>query len=168
MFEIDKYVSAGAGGGGGSTQWVQYPNQNNIFGKVTTPKTSNDAVKYLGTFKSTTACFAACNATKSCEDWTFHDPKFQDPNWAGGCYYTVNGEWGPQPEQMVTSARGPHVPSGYFKFGAGGNQGGEGNEGAGEWWVEGLQEDLDNVNEFWYDEVSRQLYFMPNGTDVSL
>ena len=37
-----------------------------------------------------------------------------------------------------------------YTFGTlGGNQGGEGADAAGEWWVEGMREDLDAPNEFW-------------------
>lgn len=89
MFGVDKYVAGGSSGG--SKVWTEYANQNNVFGKVDTPKTSSDAVKYLGTFKTTQACFAACNATKGCDDWTFHSPTFPDGDFAGGCYYTVGG-----------------------------------------------------------------------------
>ena len=37
---------------------------------------------------------------------------------------------------------------GNYTFGAGGNQGGEGNDGAGEWFIEGVEEELDAPNEF--------------------
>jgi hypothetical protein len=38
-----------------------------------------------------------------------------------------------------------------YRFDAGGHQGGEGNDAAGEWFVEGIKEELDAPNEFWYD-----------------
>jgi hypothetical protein len=37
-----------------------------------------------------------------------------------------------------------------FATDKGGNQGGEGSDSAGEWWIEGMQEDLDAPNEYWY------------------
>lgn len=36
---------------------------------------------------------------------------------------------------------------GNLTFGKGGNQGGEGNDAASEWWVEGVAEELDAPNE---------------------
>ncbi len=51
-----------------------------------------------------------------------------------------------------------------FSTDKGGNQGGEGSESAGEWWIEGMKEDLDAPNEYWYDEEAKELYFYYNGT----
>lgn len=51
-----------------------------------------------------------------------------------------------------------------FATDKGGNQGGEGSDTAGEWWIEGMEEDLDAPNEFWYDEAAKNLYFYYNGT----
>ena len=48
---------------------------------------------------------------------------------------------------------------GNLTFGRGGNQGGEGNDRASEWWIEGVAEELDAPNEFFYDEKTGQLYF---------
>ena len=41
---------------------------------------------------------------------------------------------------------------------------GTSNEGAGEWYIEGVKEEMDQENEFWYDDVKHQLHFIPNGT----
>ena len=35
-----------------------------------------------------------------------------------------------------------------YIFGAGGNQGGEGNDAAGEWFIENVKEELDQPNEY--------------------
>jgi hypothetical protein len=53
---------------------------------------------------------------------------------------------------------------GNFTFGAGGNQGGEGDDSAGEWWIEGVIEELDAENEFFYDTNTQTLSLYYNGT----
>ena len=50
-------------------------------------------------------------------------------------------------------------------FNRGGHQGGEGCDDAAEYWVQGVLEELDAVNEFFYDPAAGKLYFMPNVTD---
>ena len=49
-------------------------------------------------------------------------------------------------------------------FGRGGNQGGEGNDQAGEWFIENVAEELDGPNEFFFDPSTRQLDVVVNGT----
>ena len=51
---------------------------------------------------------------------------------------------------------------GNYTFGAGGNQGGEGNDGAGEWFIEGVEEELDSPNEFFFSGNTLSLFY--NGT----
>lgn len=51
-----------------------------------------------------------------------------------------------------------------FATDKGGNQGGEGSDSAGEWWIEGMREDLDAENEYWFDATAKQLHFYYNGT----
>lgn len=75
--------------------------------------------------------------------------------------------YSPTPQDSVTSAVGPRSIGGKFTFGRGGNQGGEGNDAAGEWFVEGLFAELDAPNEFYYNSSSQQLFFYYNGTDKS-
>ena len=50
-------------------------------------------------------------------------------------------------------------------FNGGGHQGGEGCDVAAEYFVEGVLEELDAVNEYFYDARAGKLYFMPNTTD---
>eukprot|EP00035_Acanthoeca_spectabilis_P013153 m.239199 g.239199 ORF g.239199 m.239199 type:complete len:861 (-) comp15817_c0_seq1:1074-3656(-) len=162
MFEVDDYhVNTTQG----STVWSIQQNQNNVYSKVSVPGQDTSEVKFLGTFTSETECWQACNTSKKglCTDWTWHHNDFGGA-FSGQCYFTVGGDWDPKAQPKVTSARGPYNASGYFEFGAGGNQGGEGNENAGEWYIEGNLEDLDDLNEFWWDDVSRQLHYIPNGT----
>ena len=52
-------------------------------------------------------------------------------------------------------------------FNSGGHQGGEGAEVGAEWWVEGIKEELDDVNEYFYDEIAGLLYFLPNASDAT-
>merc|ERR1719150_1277716 len=74
------------------------------------------------------------------------------------------GAWGPTTQDNVRSGRGPHNEGGKLLFGAGGNQGGEGNDEAGEWWIDNVFEELDAENEFFYDQHSKRLYLIYNGT----
>ena len=54
-----------------------------------------------------------------------------------------------------------------FLFDKGGHQGGEGCDNAAEYFVEGVFEELDAVNEYFYDAAAGKLYFMPNATDAN-
>jgi hypothetical protein len=54
-----------------------------------------------------------------------------------------------------------------WAFSTGGHQGGEGCDEAAEWWVEGVAEELDAVNEYWYDDVAGILFFIPNASDAT-
>lgn len=105
MFEVDGYV---ANDTVISKSWTEFENQNNVYGLVTTPGQDTADVKYLGTFNSASDCWQACNATDkgSCRDWTWHHSDFGG-EFAGHCYFTVNGRWGPTAQDKVTSARGP-------------------------------------------------------------
>ena len=53
---------------------------------------------------------------------------------------------------------------GEWMFGAGGNQGGEGSDIGGEWFIEGALEELDAENEFFYDKTTQLLHLYYNGT----
>eukprot|EP00054_Salpingoeca_dolichothecata_P029630 m.234239 g.234239 ORF g.234239 m.234239 type:complete len:949 (-) comp26517_c0_seq1:30-2876(-) len=166
MFEVGSQTH-----GKNVSHWTVVPNSNNVYGMADSKK-DNDQVKYLGTYKSDQDCWKACNNSMStkgipCNAWTWHQLNFGDPDWNGGCYFTVGGVWGPTPENNVMSGHGPHVEGGTFSFSAGGNQGGEGSETAAEWFVEGLKEELDASNEFYFDESSRTLSLIYNSTDSS-
>ena len=52
-----------------------------------------------------------------------------------------------------------------FIFNGGGHQGGEGCDNAAEYFVQGIIEELDAVNEYFYDNAAGKLYFFPNITD---
>ena len=69
----------------------------------------------------------------------------------GSVHATPDGGFDDVPQQGIESAWGPHSIGGGFAFSSkrGGNQGGEGNDGAGEWFVTNVVEELDSDNEFW-------------------
>jgi len=48
----------------------------------------------------------------------------------------------------------------------GGHQGGEGNDAGAEWFVEGVVEELDAPNEFFFDPAAQRLILFPNATDA--
>jgi hypothetical protein len=143
--------------------WSVYENTNAIFGQVPAPKTSTDQVAYLGEFETQDRCWKACNTSTACHGWAWHTTSF-DPSWAKQCYGLKSQRWAAHDDDGVVSGRGPHTEGGTYFFSAGGNQGGEGNEAAGEWWIEGAEEELDAENEYWYDPTTKNLFFYLNGT----
>ncbi len=163
-------VASTTPGGPAVKTWTRFNATNAISGDVPSPGASTDTVKYLGSFDAAADCDKACKALASatCTAWTWHEPSFS-PGWAKGCYGRVDGDWVATPQDNVISARGPHTPGPTFVFDTaqGGNQGGEGNEGAGEWFVENLREELDAPNEYFYDAATKQLLFLWNGTDAT-
>jgi hypothetical protein len=46
-----------------------------------------------------------------------------------------------------------------------GMQGGEGMTDSGQWWIENVLEEVDDANEYFFDEVTRTLYYNPNSTN---
>ena len=54
-----------------------------------------------------------------------------------------------------------------FNFSAGGHQGGEGCDVAAEWWIEGVREELDAANEYYFDSATSTLFMLPNATDTA-
>lgn len=57
------------------------------------------------------------------------------------------------------------APRGRFEFGRGGYQGGQqGVNGAGEWFIENVVEEVDAPNEFYFEPVAQQLLLSYNGT----
>ncbi len=146
-------------------EWVVYPNTNAISGRVPDgPKSNASGVTYLGDFNSEDGCFAACNASASCQSWAWHRPDFVAPDWAHGCYAITDGSWQDVAQDGVVSARGPHDDGVGYVFNAGGHQGGEGNEEAGEWYISNVKEECDAPNEFFYDEAAQLLYFYANAS----
>jgi len=149
------------------TAWTLLDDVNSIAGLVPSPGENTTQIKFLGNFPSRDACWRACNssatASEPCFGFSWHTTLF-DPAWATGCYKHIDSMWFATPEVGVQSGRAPHMESTTYTFGAGGNQGGEGSETGGEWWVEGMLEELDAPNEFHYDANDSLLRFKPNLT----
>ena len=158
--------------------WTQYEGVNAISGLVPGPGQSTTTIKYLGQFTSKGGCDKACKglhllpggavggvAARTCHAWTWHEKTF-DPAWRGGCYAHTDTAFTATPQVGVVSARGPHSTGPKFTFSTkrGGNQGGEGDDAGGEWFVEGVKAELDAPNEFFWDEQAETLFYLPNGT----
>jgi hypothetical protein len=112
-------------------------------------------------------CRSACNASRTCGSFAWHTPSFNDPQWANGCYALHGQAWQSTAQPGVISGRGPHTSGVGYRFDAGGHQGGEGNEAGGEWFIEGVYEELDGPNEWFFDVKTHTLYFAPNTTEVN-
>merc|ERR1712195_340905 len=160
MFEVESAVP-----GKQIDHWQLFRDSNAVSGLVPAPKQSNDGVKYLGEFESYEECWGACNKT-GCPAFAWHSPQFKDAAWRKQCYAVQ--EFSDTPQTGVVSGQGPHLSGGSFVFSTkrGGNQGGEGNDAGGEWFITNVLEELDADNEFFYDVHAKKLYFMPNQTDT--
>ena len=124
-----------------SDHWNVDQDQNNIYGLIPTPGSNSSEVQYLGDFDTAIQCFAACNATRGCTAWTYHELSFdQPPAFARGCYQRISGIWDPTQQSKVTSGYFDHGGKATFTFGAGGTQGGEGSDTAAEWFIGGYYE----------------------------
>ena len=130
--------------------WTISKDTNAIFGLASAPKANNSQVQFLGEFETLEGCWGACNATEGCTEFAWHETTF-DPSWAKQCYQAISGKAPLAVDKRVTSGLGPQPArkgEASFLFGAGGNQGGEGNDGAGEWYIENVLEELDAKNEW--------------------
>ena len=58
--------------------------------------------------------------------------------------------------------------AGTFDFVRGGFQGGEGFPAGAEWFIENVEEELDSPLEYYYNDVTKELLFVPNGTAAAL
>lgn len=147
--------------------WTVQEGMNAVYGQIPAPKQSTDTIEYLGEFENQIACWAACNKSQPCLGFAYHTPDF-DQSFAKQCYGLQTKIWSAQSEDNVVSGRGPHDSGGAFVFGSGGHQGGEGNEEGGEWFVQGVLEELDQENEFHFDRETSELRFIPNTTSFSV
>ena len=64
---------------------------------------TNKYVTYLGRHDSAEACWAACNATHACKQWTWHSRGFVSAKWARTCFLVRR--WPPvlTPDDAVTT-----------------------------------------------------------------
>jgi hypothetical protein len=140
-------------------------------------RSSTPTVRFLSTNASTLqSCEAlATNASsmqKPLVAFTYFHGSFVDPDFAGSCYglelaalHNNTFRWAPRKMAGVDSGKSTTaVDTWQLNFSAGGDQGGEGEGGGAEWYVEGVKEELDDALEFWWDQASRILYFIPNAT----
>ena len=128
------------------------------------PGKDSPGVKFLGDFPDFEKCWAACNASEAgpCTAFTYAPFSGKDK----GCYQPL-GRHTQEYTAGVRSGYGPTPDSetaGDFLFGRGGNQGGEGNDGAGEWYIENVYEELDAENEYFFDTKTHELHFWFNST----
>jgi hypothetical protein len=165
MFEVESAAS-----GTVVPDWRIYHNTNAISGLVPSPGSSTGDATYLGDFQTMDGCWAACNKTgiTACPAFAWHSLTFGQVEWRKGCYARLGGGFKAPAQDGVESGWGPHSSGGSFKFSTkrGGNQGGEGSDKGGEWFVTNVIEELDADNEFFYDASAQKLYFMPNQTAV--
>ena len=163
MFEVSEFSP-----GTHVDKWTVYPNTNAISGEVPSPGGSTPTVKFLGNFNTQEGCSNACKTlaveTGACHSWTWHEPSFA--GWGKGCYGHIDTAFDPTPQHGIVSGRGPYTtgPTLTFSTERGGNQGGEGNNHGGEWFIEGVEAELDAPNEFYWDEHAERLLFLPNAT----
>eukprot|EP00931_Biecheleriopsis_adriatica_P028735 TRINITY_DN17128_c0_g1_i4.p1 TRINITY_DN17128_c0_g1~~TRINITY_DN17128_c0_g1_i4.p1 ORF type:complete len:907 (+),score=123.99 TRINITY_DN17128_c0_g1_i4:215-2722(+) len=142
--------------------WTIHNNTNAVFGMVPAPKQSSGTVTYLGELSSFDACWRACNATAKCDSFAWHSENF--PGWATQCYGISGHAWSAASQDGVVSGRGPHTEGGAYVFGSGGNQGSDGNDEGAEWFIEGVIEELDAPNEYFFDTETKLLHFKVNST----
>ena len=167
MFEVGKSTSAGPPVPA-VDHWTLHENTNAAWGQITGgPGTSTPDCKYLGSFDTLNGCWAACNAS-ACKEFVYKPFGVKD----NGCYSMTSGKaplrTGPGCAHVVTGV-GPqpaHAGPQTFLFTGGGNQGGEGNDKAGEWYIENVFEELDAENEYFFDRATSKLYLWFNGTGV--
>eukprot|EP01052_Picozoa_sp_SAG31_P023508 SAG31_NODE_1943_length_6856_cov_8.165458_6_plen_158_part_00 len=125
----------------GNKFWSIEKNSNAVFGMLTNGAGKDSpGVKYLGDFLTWEACWAACNASEAtpCTAFTYGPFNGEDK----GCYQPLTTHT-QRYTQGVRSGYGPTPDSesaGSLLFGRGGNQGGEGNDAAGEWYIENVYE----------------------------
>jgi hypothetical protein len=153
----------------GDKHWSILKNSNAVFGMLTNgPGKDSPGVKYLGDFPNYEKCWAACNASATpCKAFTYSPFSGSDK----GCFQPLAHHT----QQYTAGARsgyGPTVDSettGDFLFGRGGNQGGEGNDGAGEWYIENVFEVRQRSFIFTLAllEISLPFSFLPNNEACS-
>lgn len=175
-FEVGSFTNPSKPGNNVSKTWQMFPNTNNVFGRITQPTVDVPPVHFIGVFNSTEECFAAANSSKKgpFHSFTFHKPQFGGP-FGSHCYGDTSFTWiGDEHQQNnIDSAKGPGFPTGgggngaKYMFSRGGIQGGEGVTGGEAWYVENVVEELDMGREWFYDQSTQTLLYMPNSTDAS-
>jgi hypothetical protein len=165
MFEVGGRVA------GNTTSGKFYPGTNNIFGKCTSPTTCKTDVTPMGKMSTLAACQAAVNssAVLHFRSYTWHHLDFSGATWAGHCYGISSNDLVLRPQAKVDSGKLPYTNS-HLEFSTGGFQGGEAIQPDGSnlerssWYIENVMEEIDSPREWFFNETTRVLYYMPNAT----
>jgi hypothetical protein len=165
MFEVGGRVA------GNTTSGKLYPGTNNIFGKCTSPTTCKTGVTPMGKMTTLAACQAAVtsSAMHHFRSYTWHHLDFSGAAWAGHCYGISSNDLVLRPQAKVDSGTLPYTNS-HLEFSTGGFQGGEGvhpdglNLNRSRWYIENVIEEIDSPREWFFNETTRVLYYMPNAT----
>jgi hypothetical protein len=174
-FEVGSFTNPSGPGKNVSKSWQMFPNTNNVYGRITQPTVDVPPVHFIGVFNRTEECFAAANSSKKgpFHSFTFHKPQFGGP-FGSHCYGDTSFTWiGDEHQQNnIDSAKGPGFPTGgggdgaKYMFSRGGIQGGEGVTGGEAWYVENVVEELDMGREWFYDQSTQTLLYMPNSESL--
>lgn len=155
--------------------WQVFKGVNNVASRVDQPGVSKGSVKFVGVFNTTEECFAAANASKlgPFHSFTFHTPAYGGP-FGAHCYGDTSFTWTNDHQSKIDSGRGPGFPLNppgpppadgpQFMFSRGGTQGGEGVTGGEAWYIENVAEELDMGREWFFDEATSTLVYMPNAS----
>jgi len=149
-----------------TTVWTTHMNENNIYGRVPVAGQDAGTIKYLGAFSTIAECQHAVNTSRKgpFHSYTWHQPNFGG-DFASQCYGDTSTSWNPTKQENVDSGRGPSHSQYYqFNFSWGGFQGGEGVTQSESWYIENVLEELDIGREWYFNDVTKILYYMPNGT----
>lgn len=148
------------------TTWTVVPSHDTCW-RTAQIRGDTAGIKYLGHFDSTAACTEAATAAAPrtvFAAFSYFRLTFLDRDFAGSCYGILSfADWNPAPLPGVDSGRAPGVYP-MMNFSAGGDQGGEGEAGGAEWYIENVYEELDDANEFFFEPKSRVLYYVVNAS----
>lgn len=151
------------------TGWDLKMNYNNIYGRVPVPGQDAGTIKYLGEFSSIKGCQHAVNTSSKgpFHSYTWHHPDFSG-DFSSQCYGDTSMYWNPTAQNKIDSGEGPRTGHTYqMNFSWGGFQGGEGVTQSEAWYIENVLDELDMGREWFFNETTKMLYYMPNGTSGS-
>jgi hypothetical protein len=79
--------------------------ENNVYG-VAQPSSDSPGIKYLGNTTGAEVCQGVCNASASCQSWTWHPDTKAMAGYATNCFGRTTDFWHPQPQNNgITSGR---------------------------------------------------------------
>jgi hypothetical protein len=89
------------------------------------------------------------------------------PGLPGADNHNNNSDGGTTIGKVESNAKPPSIAAGptvELPFARGGFQGAEGTDAGAEWWIENVFQELDAAMEWYYEEHSSMLYYLPNAT----